>query len=232
MTQTNIQKKLFELQDISYKEFQSALVPNISKDMVIGVRIPQLRKLAKEIVKSGNYNEFMQSLPHTYHEENHLHTFLIEEIKDCKECLIVLDNFLPYIDNWAVCDSLSPKVLKKDLNLLFVYIEKWIKSPKEYVCRFGILSLMRYFLEDKTFKEEYLDMVSQIKSEYYYVKMMQAWFFATALSKQYDATIKILQQNKLSIWVHNKSIQKAIESKRISFEQKKELKQLRIKSDK
>ncbi len=232
MTQTKIQKLLFEFQDISYKEFQSALVPNISKDMVIGVRIPHLRKLAKEISKQSSYNEFMQSLPHTYHEENHLHTFLIEEIKDCKECLNVLDNFLPYIDNWAVCDSLSPKALKKDLNLLLEYIEKWIKSPKEYVCRFGILSLMRYFLEDKTFKEEYLDMVSQIKSEYYYVKMMQAWFFATALSKQYDATIKKLQQNKLSIWVHNKSIQKAIESKRISFEQKKELKQLRIKSDK
>ncbi len=232
MTQTKIQKQLFELQDISYKEFQSALVPNISKDMVIGVRIPHLRKLAKEISKQASYNEFMQSLPHTYHEENHLHTFLIEEIKDCKECLNVLDNFLPYIDNWAVCDSCSPKALKKDLNLLFAYIEKWIKSPKEYVCRFGILSLMRYFLEDKTFKEEYLEMVSQIKSEYYYVKMMQAWFFATALSKQYEASIEVLEQKKLTIWVHNKSIQKAIESKRISFEQKKKLKQLRIKSDK
>lgn len=219
----NIQQSLFELQDVSYKDFQSALVPNIPKDKVIGVRIPQLRKLAKEIVKSGNYSDFMKTLPHSYHEENHLHTFLIEEIKDCKDCLIALDNFLPYVDNWAVCDSCSPKALKKDLNLLMEYIEKWIKSPKEYVCRFGILSLMRYFLEKNTFKKEYLEMVCGVKSELYYVKMMQAWFFATALFKQYEASIEVLEQKKLTIWVHNKAIQKAMESKRIDEEQKRRI---------
>lgn len=227
MNKTQIQKRLFELQDISYKEFQTNLIPNVPKDNVIGVRIPCLRKLAKQIAKEENYKEFMKILPHKYQEEYHLHSFLIEEIKSPKECLEALNEFVPYMNSWAVCDSCSPKALKKDLDLLFDYIKRWIKSEEEYVCRFGILNLMRCFLEDKTFKEEYLKMVSEIQSDYYYVKMMQAWFFATALSKQYSATIKILQQNTLPVWVHNKSIQKAIESYRISKEQKEELKKLK-----
>lgn len=223
----NIEERLFSLQDLNYKDFQSKLIPNISKENIIGIRIPLLRKFSQTFALEDESKEFVKSLPHKYYEEYHLHSFLIERIKDCKECLQELDVFLPYIDNWAVCDSLSPKVLKKDLDLLLVYIKKWIESPKEYVCRFGILSLMRYFLEDNTFKEEYLEMVCGIKSDYYYVKMMQSWFFATALSKQYDATIEILKENKLSLWVHNKTIQKAIESYRISKEQKQELKFLK-----
>ena len=227
MNTNNIEKRLFKLQDKEYKEFQSKLIPNINKANIIGIRIPHLRKLAKEIAKENQRGDFLNSLPHKYYEENHLHSFLIEEMKDEKECLESLDKFLPYIDNWAVCDSCSPKIFKENLALLLVYIKKWISSDKEYICRFGILNLMRYFLEEKTFKEEYLEMVCNIKSEYYYVKMMQAWFFATALSKQYDATIKILKENKLSPWVHNKTIQKANESYRITKEQKQELKLLK-----
>ena len=199
MNESNIEKRLFDLQDKEYKEFQSKLIPNINKDNIIGIRIPHLRKLAKEIAKENQRGDFLNSLPHKYYEENHLHSFLIEEMKDEKECLESLDKFLPYVDNWAVCDSCSPKALKKNLDLLLEYIKSWISSEKEYVSRFGILSLMRYFLEKESFKEEYLEMVCGVKSEYYYVKMMQAWFFATALSKQYDATIEILKENKLKI---------------------------------
>ena len=227
MNESNIEKRLFKLQDKEYKEFQSKLIPNINKDNIIGIRIPHLRKLAKEIAKENQRGDFLNSLPHKYYEENHLHSFLIEEMKDEKECLESLDKFLPYVDNWAVCDSCSPKALKKNLDLLLEYIKSWISSEKEYVCRFGILSLMRCFLEKESFKEEYLEMVCGVKSEYYYVKMMQAWFFATALSKQYDVTIEILKENKLSLWVHNKTIQKAIESYRITKEQKQELKLLK-----
>lgn len=223
----NIEERLFSLQDLNYKDFQSKLIPNISKENIIGIRIPLLRKFSQTFALEDESKEFVKSLPHKYYEEYHLHSFLIERIKDCKECLQELDVFLSYIDNWAVCDSLSPKVLKKDLDLLLVYIKKWIDSPKEYVCRFGILSLMRYFLEDNTFKEEYLEMVCGIKSDYYYVKMMQSWFFATALVKQYNSTLKIFKQNRLPLWVHNKSIQKALESYRISKEQKQELKLLK-----
>ena len=223
----NIEERLFSLQDLNYKDFQSKLIPNISKENIIGIRIPLLRKFSQTFALEDESKEFVKSLPHKYYEEYHLHSFLIERIKDCKECLQELDVFLPYIDNWAVCDSLSPKVLKKDLDLLLVYIKKWIDSPKEYVCRFAILSLMRYYLEEKTFKEEYLEMVVNVKSDFYYVKMMQAWFMATALAKQYPSSIKILQQNLLPVWVHNKSIQKAIESYRISKEQKQELKLLK-----
>lgn len=230
MNESNIEKRLFDLQDKEYKEFQSKLIPNINKDNIIGIRIPHLRKLAKEIAKENQRGDFLNSLPHKYYEENHLHSFLIEEMKDEKECLESLDKFLPYIDNWAVCDSCSPKALKKNLDLLLEYIKSWISSEKEYVCRFGILNLMRYFLEEKTFKEEYLEMVCNIKSEYYYVKMMQAWFFATALSKQYGSTLKIFHQNRLSHWVHNKSIQKATESFRITKEQKQELRLLKTES--
>lgn len=223
----NIEERLFSLQDLDYKGFQSKLIPNVSKENIIGIRIPLLRKFSQTVALEKESKEFVKSLPHKYYEEYHLHSFLIERIKDCKECLQELDVFLPYVDNWAVCDSCSPKVLKKDLDLLLDYIKKWINSPKEYVCRFGILSLMRYFLEDKTFKEEYLEMVCEVKSDYYYVKIMQSWFFATALAKQYNSTLKIFKQNRLSVWIHNKSIQKALESYRITKEQKQELKLLK-----
>ena len=226
----NIEERLFSLQDLDYKGFQSKLIPNVSKENIIGIRIPLLRKFSQTVALEKESKEFVKSLPHKYYEEYHLHSFLIERIKDCKECLQELDVFLPYVDNWAVCDSCSPKVLKKDLDLLLDYIKKWINSPKEYVCRFGILSLMRYFLEDKTFKEEYLEMVCEVKSDYYYVKMMQSWFFATALAKQYNSTLKIFKQNRLSVWIHNKSIQKALESYRITKEQKQELRLLKTES--
>lgn len=226
----NIEERLFSLQDLDYKGFQSKLLPNVSKENIIGIRIPLLRKFSQTFALEKESKEFVKFLPHKYYEEYHLHSFLIERIKDCKECLQELDVFLPYVDNWAVCDSCSPKVLKKDLDLLLDYIKKWINSPKEYVCRFGILSLMRFFLEEKTFKEEYLELVCNVKSEYYYVKMMQAWFFATALAKQYGSTLKIFHQNRLSHWVHNKSIQKATESFRITKEQKQELRLLKTES--
>ena len=230
LLEMDIQETLFSFQDLEYKDFQSKLIPNVCRDNVIGVRVPILRKIAKDFAKQKESEQFLHRLPHKYYEEYHLHSFLIAEKKDIQECLKLLDNFLPYIDNWAVCDSCSPKVFKENLDLLLVYIKEWIASDKEYVCRFGILSLMRFFLEEKTFKEEYLEMVCNVKSEYYYVKMMQAWFFATALAKQYGSTLKIFHQNRLSHWVHNKSIQKATESFRITKEQKQELRLLKIES--
>lgn len=224
---TDLQKRLFELQDSNYRDFQSKLLPNVCKEKVLGIRIPSLRKFSQTFALEKESKDFLKALPHKFYEEDHLHSFLIEKIKDNKECLQELDVFLPYIDNWAVCDSCSPKSLRKDLDLLLDYIKQWIDSPKEFVCRFAILSLMRYYLEEKTFKEEYLEMVVNVKSDFYYVKMMQAWFMATALAKQYSASIKILQQNLLPVWVHNKSIQKATESYRISEEQKQELRLLK-----
>lgn len=224
---TDLQKRLFELQDSNYRDFQSKLLPNVCKENVIGIRIPSLRIFSQSFALKKESKDFLKALPHKFYEEDHLHSFLIEKIKDNKECLQELNTFLPYINNWAVCDSCSPKSLRKDLDLLLDYIKQWIDSPKEFVCRFAILSLMRYYLEEKTFKEEYLEMVVNVKSDFYYVKMMQAWFMATALAKQYSASIKILQQNLLPVWVHNKSIQKATESYRISEEQKQELRLLK-----
>ena len=223
----NIQEELFKLQDLKYREFQSKLIPDVDKENIIGVRTPDLRKLAKEILKN-NYNDFLNDLPHKYYEENQLHMFIISEIKNYDECLKRFNEFLPYVDNWSTCDQSLPKVFKKNSDKLINEIKKWIKSKETYTIRFGISMLMRVYL-DKEFDKKYLEMVSKIKSKEYYVNMMIAWYFATALAKQYDATITYIENKKLDKWIHNKSIQKALESYRVTSEHKEYLKSLKIK---
>ena len=219
--------ELFNLQDKEYREFQSKLIPNINKDSIIGVRTPLLRQLSKKIIKENNYSDFLNDLPHKYFDENQIHAFIISEIKDYDECLFEFNKFLPYIDNWATCDQSSPKIFLKNSDKLINEIKRWIKSKDTYTIRFGIGMLMRIYLDDN-FKPEYLKMVSNIKSDEYYVNMMIAWFFATALAKQYDSTIEYIKNYKLDKWVHNKIIQKSIESYRISKEKKEYLKKYKI----
>ena len=222
----HIKKELFKLQDKDYKEFQAKLIPNISSDSIIGVRTPDLKRLAKSMYKDNNYLSFLEDLPHTYYEENQLHGFILGMVKDFDECISLVNKFLPYIDNWATCDQTLPKSFIKNKDLLIKEIRKWIKSKKTYTIRFGVGMLMRAYL-DEDFKEEYLEMVSNIKSSEYYVNMMIAWYFATALGKQYDSAIKYIENNKLDEWVHNKTIQKALESYRISDEIKTYLRNLK-----
>ena len=224
----NIQKELFKMQDKKYRDMQIKIIPTINPDRIIGVRTPALRNYAKELLKE-NYSSFLNELPHRYFDENQLHAFIISQIKDYDECISLVNDFFPYIDNWATCDQMSPKVFKKHLDELLKQIKIWIKSKKVYTIRFGISMLMQYFLDDN-FKKEYLEIVSNIKSEEYYVNMMRAWFFATALAKQYDSTLPFIEKHKLDIWTHNKTIQKAGESYRISEKQKDYLKSLKIKS--
>ena len=218
---------LFSKQDIIYKDFLAKLVPNIDSNNIIGVRTKEIRDYAKELVKE-DYSLFLKELPHKYFEENQLHAFIISEIKDYDECIAYLNTFLKYIDNWATCDQLSPKVFKKNTVKLLDQINRWIKSSEIYEVRFGINMLMKYYL-DSNYKKEYLELVSKIKSNEYYINMMIAWFFATALAKQYDDAITYLENKKLDKWVHNKTIQKAIESYRITYTQKEYLKSLKIK---
>ena len=219
--------KLFKLQDKKYQEIQFKIIPNIDNSTIIGVRTPEIKKLAKELIK-GDYKSFLEELPHKYFDENQLHAFIISEIKDYDECINYINKFLPYIDNWATCDTLIPKVFKKNTDKLIVEVKKWIKSKESYTIRYGIGTLMRFYLNDE-FKEEYLELVSKIKSNEYYVNMMIAWYYATALAKQYDSTIKYIESNKLDTWVHNKTIQKAIESYRITDKQKEYLRKLKRK---
>lgn len=221
-----MEEELFKLQDKKYQELQYRTIPNVEN--IIGVRTPELRKLAKAIVKEDNYKSFLEKLPHKYFDENQLHAFIISELKDYNECINYVNKFLPYVDNWATCDQMSPKVFKKNLDKLLLEIKKWIKSKETYTIRFGIGMLMQYFLDDN-FKVEYLETVSKIRSNEYYVNMMIAWYFATSLAKQYNDTIKYIENNKLDTWTHNKTIQKAIESYRITDEQKEYLRKLKIK---
>lgn len=219
--------KLLKLQDIKYKSFQERLIPNIGKNIIIGIKIPVLRKLAKEMIKDGSYIKFLDSLPHVYLEENLLHAILVSELKDYDQCIFRLNLFLPYVDNWEVCDIISPKVFKKNNIKLIDEIQEWLNSKDEYIIRFGIEILMMYYLDDN-FDISYHDLVSKIRSSDYYVNMMIAWYFATALAKKWDISIKYIEENKLDKWTHNKTIQKAIESYRITKEQKEYLRQLRI----
>lgn len=232
MKKTEVEKyvldQLIILQDNSYAEFQSKLTPGISKDCFIGVRVPLLRKFAKEFSKNSSHIEFLNILPHRYFDENMLHGLLIEQIKNYDDCIDSLDLFLPFVDNWAVCDIMSPKVFSKNKPLLINKIKQWVASNHEYTIRFGLEMLMRYFLDDD-FDEKYLDIAAEVASDEYYVNMMQAWFFATALTKQWDSTISLLESNRLNIWVHNKTIQKSIESFRISSSKKNYLKSLKRK---
>lgn len=222
-----ITERLFELKDDKYADFSSKLTPNIDRITIIGVRVPVVRKLAKEYIKDEESKTFLKTLPHKYFDENMLHGLLISEIKDYDECIKELDRFLPFVDNWAVCDITSPKVLAKNTDKLIDKIKEWSKSNEVYTCRFGIGMLLKYYLDDN-FKIEYLKLVSNIRSDEYYINMMKSWFFATALVKQWDNTIKYFEDKKLDKWVHNKAIQKAIESYRITRVQKNYLKSLKI----
>ena len=224
----DIRDELFKMQDIEYRDFNSKLIPTVKKEDMIGVRTPELRKYAKKLLKEEGVEDFLHSLPHKYFDENQLHAFIISEIKDFKLCIDELINFLPYLDNWATCDQLSPKIFKKYRNDLLPHIYEWLKSDKTYTVRFGIGMLMEHFL-DEDFKSEYPEMVAAVRSEEYYINMMTAWYFATALAKQYESILPFIEGNKLDTWTHNKSIQKAIESNRINAEQKNYLKGLKIK---
>jgi len=223
-----MKEELFKLQDKKYKELQAKTIPNIDPNTIIGVRTPELRSLAKKMVKENNYKSFLEELPHNYFDENQLHAFIISELKDFNECIDYTNKFLPYIDNWATCDQMSPLVFKKNKDKLLKEIKVWIKSKDTYTIRFGIGMLMSYFL-DEDFDKKYLEIVSKIKSKEYYVNMMIAWFFATSLAKQYKDTITYIDDNKLDLWIHNKTIQKTIESYRITSSQKEYLRSLKRK---
>lgn len=223
-----IREELNSLSDSKYREFQAKLIPTVEPDAVIGVRTPALRKLAKTYAKREDIDEFLSDLPHKYFDENQLHAFVVSELKDYPRCIELVDKFLPFVDNWATCDQMSPKVFKKHRQELLTYIEKWLKAPDTYTVRFAVGMLMEHFL-DEDFKPEYLDIVAGIRSEEYYINMMKAWYFATALAKQYDETIGYIEGERLDKWSHNKSIQKAIESYRITSEQKGYLRSLKIK---
>lgn len=226
MTKEEIRKRLFSLADEKYKDFSSALMPTVDKDKVIGVRTPAIRAFAKELYKQGGYEEFLRDLPHEFYEEDNLHAALIAEIKDFDTCLKETEKLLPYIDNWASCDMLRPKCFKKEPEKLYGAILMWLKSNKTYTVRYGIGCLLSFYL-DSNFSAEHLKLVSQISGDEYYINMMIAWYFATALSKQYESTIGYIEERKLSLWVHRKTIQKAVESYRISDEVKAYLKSLR-----
>ena len=223
---TSLRKALFELQDSDYREFQSGLIPNVSKDDFIGVRTPELKKLAREFAKDEGVTVFLNDLPHRYFDENQLHAFIISLGKDFGETVRAVEAFLPYVDNWATCDQMSPAVFKKHKKELLPYIKKWMKSKETYKVRFGIGMLMMHFL-DGDFDAAYPKIVAEIRSDEYYVNMMIAWYFATALAKQYDAILPFIEGEKLEAWTHNKAIQKATESHRISPEQKQYLKTLK-----
>ncbi len=218
--------RLYELEDKEYAAFQAKLTPGVPPESFIGVRVPMVRKLAKELIKANEYADFLQQLPHKFYDENMLHGLLVSEIKDYDRCIAEVDKFLPYVDNWAVCDIMSPKVFKKNKEALLTKIVEWSGSEHLYTSRFGIEMLMSHYLDDD-FKPEYLDIPASVHSEEYYLKMMIAWFFATALAKQWDATIPYIENNKLDTWVHNKTIQKARESYRITDAQKEYLKTLK-----
>ncbi|MBP3261580.1 DNA alkylation repair protein [Pseudobutyrivibrio sp.] len=224
----DIREDLFANQDVKYRDFQSKLTPTIEAKTAIGVRTPVLRKLAKAYSKRQDVDEFLADLPHKYFDENQLHAFILSEIKDFDECIGKLERFLPFVDNWATCDQMSPKCFKKNHEKLLPYLNKWIKSDDTYTVRFAIVTFMAHFL-DEDFDEGYLKLVSDIKSDEYYINMAIAWYFATALAKQYDKTIPYIENKTLDVWTHNKAIQKSIESYRVTAEHKEYLKSLKIK---
>lgn len=223
-----ISEELFALQDTEYQVFQSKLMPTIPPETVIGVRTPLLRKLAKELAGTPQAEHFLQSLPHRYYEENNLHAFLIEKIRDYDTALAETERFLPYINNWATCDCFCPKVFAKHKEELLIPLRRWLGSDQTYTVRYAMGMLMRYYL-DEGFRPEYLAWVAGVHSEEYYLNMMRAWYFATALAKQPDAALPWLTERRLDVWTHNKTIQKAVESCRISPEMKQQLRELRIR---
>lgn len=222
----DIQKALFDRSDLKYKEFHAKLIPNIPKELIIGVRMPVLRKLAKEYALSDKSKDFLNTLPHKYYEENNIHEFLIENIKEFNTAIAETERFLPYIDNWATCDSFLPPVFKKNTEKLLPYVLKWLKSNKTYTVRYGIVVLMKLYSGDN-FNVDFLRQVSEIKSDEYYIKMAVAWYFAELLARQYEDTLPYIENGVLDIWTHNKAIQKAVESYRIPKEKKGYLKTLK-----
>ena len=224
-----IRKELFSLQDLKYREMQVKIIPTVKPENIIGVRTPELRRMAKELAGREGIDVFLNDLPHRYFDENQLHAFILSGMKNYAECLSALERFLPYVDNWATCDQMSPKVFRKHRAELLKPIQRWIASGETYTIRFGIGMLMEHYLDDD-FDIAYPETVAKIRSEEYYVNMMTAWYFATALAKQYDAVLPFIENRRLGVWTHNKSIQKAIESYRITPEQKEYLKTLKIRS--
>jgi 3-methyladenine DNA glycosylase AlkD len=225
---TRLQTELFQMQDPGYRAFQCRLLPTVPPETVIGVRTPALRAYAKELLKTETAAAFLRALPHSYFDENQLHAFLLSELRDYPRCLAELERFLPYVDNWATCDQLSPRVFRKHRPELLERIRVWLASDAPYTVRFGLGMLMEHFL-DGDFRPEYLDWASALRWEDYYVKMMVAWYFATALAKQYESALPCLEQGRLDAWTHCKAIQKAIESRRIPPERKAYLKTLKRK---
>ncbi|MBP3798272.1 MAG: DNA alkylation repair protein [Ruminococcus sp.] len=228
MRSDEIRELLFKTRDEEYGKFQSKLIPEVADNNFIGVRTPELRKIAKTLSKDPNIGDFLNELPHRYFDEDQLHSFIISEIKDMDKCIEEIERFLPYVNNWATCDQLTPKVFKKHKDKLFEKIKVWIASDKTYTVRFAMEMLMTHFLDDE-FDISYPEMVAGVKSEEYYIRMMQAWYFATALAKQYKAVLPFITDRKLDKWTHNKAIQKAVESRRISQETKDYLKSLKYK---
>ncbi|MBR2272025.1 MAG: DNA alkylation repair protein [Fibrobacter sp.] len=242
MTHAELVKRLLAEQDLKYRDFHASLLPNIDKKSIIGVRVPTMRKIAKEFAAGATPAElgkFLDKLPHKYFEENQVHLFAVERIKDFDECLRRIEQFLPYIDNWAVCDGKSPKVLLKDEARFYAKICEWLKSTKPYTVRFGVNMLMNYFLDER-FDKKFLKWVAAIDeslfnddgraecpTDRYYVQMVVAWYMATALAKQWDATFPYIKGRKLSPWIHAKTIQKACESYRITQKQKEILRGLK-----
>lgn len=226
----NVRARLFEMQDLGYKEFHCKLMPTVPPEVVIGVRTPEIRKLARELSKTPEEaEEYLQSFPHQYYEENNLHGAILSLLWDYGQTVEALEAFLPYVDNWATCDLINPRAFQKHPGQLPEQARCWMASEHVYTVRFGIGVLLGFYL-DEEFRPEYLEWVAQVRGGEYYVDMMAAWYFATALAKQYDAALPWLEQGKLGDWVHNKTIQKAIESRRITEEQKAYLRTLKRKA--
>ncbi|QTE72172.1 DNA alkylation repair protein [Clostridiales bacterium FE2011] len=222
-------EKLSSLQDLKYRDMQVRIIPSVKPESIIGVRTPELRKMAKELAQSQEIGVFLENLPHKFFEENQLHAFIVSGMKDYRECLGTLNRFLPYVDNWATCDQMSPRVFKKHRPELMESIRGWLGSAETYTIRFGIGMLMEHYL-DEDYNPACPEMVAAVRSEEYYVNMMIAWYFATALAKQYEAVLPFITEHRLDTWTHNKAIQKAIESFRITPEQKEYLKSLKNRS--
>ena len=229
MINEEIREKLYDRQDLKYRDFQAKLIPGMETEKMIGVRTPDLRKIAKQMVKREDIGEFLENLPHEFFDENQVHAFVISELKDYGRCVQGVERFLPFVDNWATCDQMSPKVFKKHRPELLDSIKEWIRSEHTYTVRFAVGMLMQHYL-DEDFDPEYPEMVAEVQSEEYYIRMMIAWYFATALAKQYEAVLPYIEERRLEPWTHNKTIQKAVESYRISPEQKEYLRSLKVRS--
>jgi len=225
---TDIESALTEAKDEKFALLTQKTIPTLNKESFIGVRTPDLRKLAKKLAKRDDTGDFLAALPHRFFEEYQLHSFIISEVRDFDECIRLTDAFLPYIDNWATCDQLSPRIFKKHRHELLPFIKRWIVSEHTYTVRFSIGMLMQHFLNED-FDISYAEMITTVRSDEYYIKMMIAWYFATALAKQYDAILPFIEKECLDAWTHNKAIQKACESFRISDSQKEYLRTLKIK---